>query len=147
MAETIEQRIINGGYVIHSVKGTSMNPMLDQSTDLVKIVPSTSSLKVGDIPLFKRPNGDLVLHRVIGVRKKYYRICGDNQNFAEKVPPEWIIGVAEGYFKNGTYIPFTDENYRKYVKKTCKRLRRVTFFSRFNIGRLLRKLTRRNKNG
>lgn len=146
MTESIEQIIARNGYIIHSVKGNSMMPMLDEQKDLVKIVPATSSLKVGDLPLFKRPNGDYVLHRVIGIRKKYYLICGDNRKAAEKVPPEWILGITDGFYKNGNYIPCTDESYLKYVKKTCKRLRTATFFNKFSILRIMRKWKHRREN-
>ena len=147
MADSIEQTLSSRGFVIHSVSGVSMQPMLDQNADLVKIVPVASPLKVGDIPLFKRPGGDYVLHRVIAVKKKYYRICGDNCDVAEKIPPEWIVGVTEGFFKNGTYIPCTDEDYLNYVKKTCKRLRRTTFLKKFSVRRIINRLKRNNKNG
>lgn len=116
----IEQVLEKQGYAVCPVRGDSMLPMLDQKKDLVKLVPVSGTLSKYDLPLYRRPNGKLVLHRIIGVRRGYYITCGDNRTVSEKVPFEWVIAVAEGYYKSGKYIPIDDGEYLKYVRKHCR---------------------------
>ena len=116
----VEKVLAEQGFVISPVKGDSMLPMLDEKKDAVKIVPATEPLKKYDLPLYRRPGGQLVLHRIIEVKKNHYIICGDNRKELEKVPQRWIVGVTEGFFKDGKYIPVTDEEYVKYVKERCE---------------------------
>ncbi len=109
------------GVLICPIRGVSMLPMLEEEKDKVKIVPVArkQGLKKYDLPLYRRENGQYVLHRIIGVRRDGYVICGDNLWRKEKVPFDWILGVAEGFFKDGKYISCQDEKYRSYVKKRC----------------------------
>lgn len=125
MIETknIEKILAEQGSVISPIKGDSMFPMLDEEKDAVRIVPVRGVLKKYDIPLYRRPGGQLVLHRIIEVRKNHYMICGDNRDGLEKVPFRWVVGVVEGFFKDGKYIPVTDEEYTKYVIDRCKSIK------------------------
>lgn len=116
----VEKILAAQGFIISPVKGDSMLPMLDENKDAVRIVPLSAPLKKYDLPLYRRPDGQLVLHRIIDVKKKHYIICGDNRKGLEKVPFRWIIGVTEGFFKDGKYIPVTNEEYVEYVKKHCE---------------------------
>ena len=119
-AKNIEKILADQGFVISPIKGDSMLPMLDEEKDAVRIVPVREVLKKYDLPLYRRPGGQLVLHRIIDVKKNHYIICGDNRKGLEKVPFRWVIGVAEGFFKDGEYIPVTDEKYVEYVTDRCK---------------------------
>ena len=115
----VEKILATQGFIISPVKGDSMLPMLDERKDAVKIVPVTKPLKKYDLPLYRTPSGQLVLHRIIEVNKKHYIICGDNRKWLEKVPHSWVIGVAEGFFKDGKYISAQDEDYLEYVRERC----------------------------
>ena len=117
---SMEEFLRENGYVIRPIQGRSMLPMLEEATDAVRLVPVTRELAAGDIPLYRRPNGTHVLHRILKVKKKYYLIRGDNCAFVEKVPKGWVIAVVEGYSKRGTYIPITDEGYRAYVREVLE---------------------------
>lgn len=116
----IEKVLKEQGFVVSAVHGDSMLPMLDQNKDLVRLVPVSGKLPRYGLPLYRRPNGKLVLHRIIGVRKDHYVTCGDNRTVSEKVPFDWVIAVAEGYYKDGTYIPVSDAEYMKYVRRHCR---------------------------
>lgn len=115
----VEKALASQGFIIAPVKGDSMLPMLDENKDSVKIVPAKGVLKKYDLPLYRRPDGQLVLHRIIEVKKNHYIICGDNRKNLEKVPFRWIIGVTEGFFKDGSYVPATDPDYIRYVEEHC----------------------------
>jgi hypothetical protein len=118
-AKNIEKILADQGFIISSVKGDSMLPMLDETKDAVRIVPMSEPLKKYDIPLYRRPGGQLVLHRIIEVKKNHYITCGDNRRELEKVPQRWVVGVLEGFFKDGEYISVTDKKYAEYVKERC----------------------------
>ena len=117
---TLESALEKEGFLLRPVVGMSMLPMLDQKKDVVRIVPAVQPLKKYDVPLYKRPNGQYVLHRILEVKKGYYVICGDNLWKKEKVPFEWVFGVLEGFYKDGTYVPCTDEEYQKYIRRRTR---------------------------
>jgi hypothetical protein len=121
-ANNIEKILERQGFIISTVKGDSMLPMLDENKDAVKIVPAVNVLEKYDLPLYRRPGGQLVLHRIIEVKKKHYIICGDNRKELEKVPHRWVIGVTEGFFKDGEYVSVSNEEYVEYVKKHCENI-------------------------
>ena len=114
-----EKALETQGFIIAPVVGDSMLPMLDEKKDAVKIVPVSGILKKYDLPLYRRPGGQLVLHRIIEVKKNHYIICGDNRKELEKVPHRWVIGVTEGFFKDGKYVSADDGEYLAYVEKQC----------------------------
>ena len=113
---TIEESIIENGFHIATVVGDSMMPLLREGIDTVTVVPVTKPLKKLDLPLYKRPSGQYVLHRIIGVRKNHYIICGDNRTNKEKVPKDWIIGVAESFYIGDKKVSVEDPEYIAYVK-------------------------------
>lgn len=116
----VERVLREQGFVVAPVKGDSMLPMLDEKRDAVKIVPVTRTpLEKYDLPLYRRPGGQLVLHRILEVKRRHYVICGDNRRELEKVPHRWVIGVTEGFFKDGKYVPVTDPEYREYLERHC----------------------------
>lgn len=122
---TIEENIANNGFHLSTVVGTSMMPLLRQGKDLVKVVPATEKLSKYDIALFKRPTGEYVLHRVVKVKSDYYVICGDNRFLREKIPFDWIVGVAESVFIDDEEVKMSDERQLNYARKICR-----TFWSR-----------------
>ena len=104
------------GEIIRPIKGTSMLPMLRESRDAVRIMPVKEELEVGDIPLYRKPNGQYVLHRIVGVEENRYIIRGDNCTELENVPKKWVVGVAKEFFRSGEYVPESDPGYRAYVE-------------------------------
>lgn len=125
-----EEILKREGRLISVIKGDSMLPMLDETKDKISLVPVDRELKKYDLPLYRRPDGKLVLHRIINVRKEYYVTCGDNRTVSEKVPKEWVIAVSDGYYKGESFIPADDKEYLKYVRKHCRgRWRRKTIKS------------------
>lgn len=122
---TIEGVIAEKGFYVATVSGDSMMPMLKDKVDLVKIVEAKGILKKYDVPLYKRPTGEYVLHRIVAVKKNHYIICGDNRFNKEKVPFDWVVGVLESFEKNGREIKVSDSEYLEYVKQM-----RTTFLQR-----------------
>ena len=105
---SIEQVLIEKGYIFAEFSGTSMNPLLKSERDKVYIEKPTSRLKKGDVALYKRSNGLFVLHRVYKVMKSSYVFWGDNHFLLEYgVEDNNIIGVAKGYYKGEKYVDFS----------------------------------------
>ncbi len=120
------------------ITGTSMNPLLYQNRDFVKIVKPTLPLKIGDIPLYRRNDGSFVLHRVVGIKDNgEYIMCGDNQFLLEYgITDSSIIGVSKTLIINGKEIDVdTDAEYLKHKERYLKNIK-----TRYPIRRLRYKL-------
>ncbi len=108
------------------ITGTSMNPLLYQNRDFVKIVKPVLPLNVGDIPLYRRNDGAFVLHRVVGTNENgEYIMCGDNQFILEYgITDKNIIGIAKILIIDGKEIDVdTDAEYLKHKEKYLKNLK------------------------
>ncbi len=95
--------------------GDSMEPLLYNRKTHVFLRKAEGTLKRNDIPLYRRPTGEYVLHRIIRVGKDCYYIRGDNRVGLETVPKDWVLGVVTQIYRNGKYISVTDPGYRLYV--------------------------------
>lgn len=136
---TIEEELEKQGFHMSTIVGDSMMPMLRNRRDLVKIVPVKGILKKYDLPLYKRPTGKYVLHRIVAVKSDHYLICGDNRCWKEKVPFDWVVGVMESFDRDGVEIKADNEEYMKYVKKCCR-----GYWKR-KIKRIIQKITKKVK--
>lgn len=115
MLSTIEQELASSGRIMQTTVGDSMEPMLHNRQSIVVIERFDGLLKRNDIPLYKRRNGDYVLHRILRVREHDYIIRGDNCLRKEIVAHERVIGVMTGFYRDGVLVPMTDRKYRRYV--------------------------------
>jgi len=106
--------------IIQPIHGISMLPMLDEDRDAVELVEAKGILQKYDLPLYRRRNGQMVLHRIIAVKKNHYLICGDNSTAVEKVPFDRVVAVASGFYKNGKYVSCQNEEYIAYVQDRWK---------------------------
>lgn len=102
--------------ILITVTGTSMNPMLKNKRDKVVLTGCDKfNLKKGDIPLYRRINGEYVLHRIVKVNENSYDLCGDNQCEIEKgVPKTAVIAVVKAFERNGKMYGCNDIRYRLY---------------------------------
>ena len=106
----------SGGEFKMITTGTSMYPMLRNKKDTIVLIKHGSSLKKYDVPLYRRADGTFVLHRIIGVNKKGYVMCGDHQFTKEYgITYDNIVGVLKGFIRDGKYIKCTDFPYRCYA--------------------------------
>ena len=79
MDDIISAVIKNDGKVSIIASGVSMEPFIKNKKDVVTLVEAGRKLRKGDVPLYRRGNGKVVLHRVIGEDKNGYIMRGDNQ--------------------------------------------------------------------
>lgn len=141
MSKSIEESLKENGTHWQTTVGDSMEPMLHDRESAVQIVEPTRPLKRYDLPLYRRPSGQYVLHRILRVKKSCYITCGDNRYSRERVPKEWVIGVMAGYYKKGRYISEKSFKYRLYVHLWCDLflLRAGILFVKSRIKRLFKK--------
>ena len=115
----IERSIKELGYAVAPITGTSMLPLLKEGRDRVELEPcSQERLKKGDVVLYKKNDGTLVLHRIIKTENgEFFTVLGDHQfKNAERVNKNQIIAVACGFFIKGRYVTEKTRWYRMYKK-------------------------------
>ena len=109
--------ISSGGEFRLFHKGTSMMPLLRQGKDSVILV-APNDIKKNDILLYKRANGQFVLHRAIKIKKDEYIMCGDNQYEHERgIKKENILAKVKGIYRGDVYFETDNTEYQKYVKR------------------------------
>ncbi len=107
------------------VQGTSMQPML-HSNDVVEL-SKIVSIRIGDILLYRRQNGQFVLHRVRRIKDNTYTFVGDHQTIEEpNIEGAQLIGKVIAYKKQGKD--------KQYLLKGI-RYRTYRFFVRFKLFR------------
>lgn len=102
----MEQEIKEKGRIVTVPVGISMWPMLKNRRDHIVVVAVNRPLRRYDVPMYRRANGNFVLHRIIKVCENgRYVICGDNLWRKEyHVRDEDIVGMLAGFFKGERYI-------------------------------------------
>ncbi len=141
MFPIIEEKLKSGGDVIFKPRGVSMLPLIRQGLDSVKVSPVKTPPQVGDVIFYRRPDGQFVLHRIIGKDDSGYVLCGDNQWIKEYgVKPQWIIGIMTAVERDGKTIESCHPAYLRYVKRLP--LRRFRLKLRSIAGRIKRKILR-----
>ena len=116
MLSTFEDILEKDGRLVYTNVGTSMMPLLRQRHDLMVIEKKgPERLHWLDVPLFKRDNGQYVLHRVMWVRKNDYVICGDNQWYLERgITDKHILGVLTQVDRDGKILDMRSPKMRLY---------------------------------
>lgn len=136
---TFEEELERYGTLTFTNKGVSMMPLLRQDRDLMVLKKRPwGRLKKYDAVLFKRDNGQYVLHRILKVRERDYLICGDNCYQLEPVREDQILAVLEEVVRDGKTVRVTDRGYRGYVYLWCDFYPLRAFFLRVRglLGRL-----------
>lgn len=98
-----------------TVTGWSMMPMLHNRKDQVVLQPVEGAQDKGALILYRRENGQFVLHRILRRRKGGYVCCGDNQFFTEKVSQEQLLAVVTAFTRKGKQYSVQEKGYRQYV--------------------------------
>lgn len=137
----IKEVIESGGEFRLYPRGTSMLPVLRQGIDSVILVSTEKNLKKRDIIFYKRPDGQFVLHRIVGISNDgTYILCGDNQTVLEKgVEADMIIASVAAVCRGEKRIEKNAFSRRFYELFWCiMPLRKLLLF----IKRVLSKIKR-----
>ena len=106
----------SGKTVEFTTHGTSMRPMLGDGVDQVRLSPLPEKLQKYDLPLYRRDNGQFVLHRIVEVGETFTCI-GDNQFELERgVRQDQMLAVVTGFIRKGKYHDVKGLQYRLYCR-------------------------------
>jgi len=133
-----------GKSVRFSPRGISMKPMLRQGKDSVLLSPLPDKLKKYDLPLYRRPDGKYILHRIVAVEGDHYVCCGDNQYVLETpVYHDQMIALVTAFTRGERQISVTAPGYRLYCRLWCAARPLLRFYkrSRALLSRLKRRLS------
>ena len=118
----LSECIAQGQEVVLTITGNSMSPFLRNKKDQVVLTAcDPTALQPGDVPLYRRRNGKLILHRIVerddGVTRTrwgkgeslpsqcdslQYTMLGDAQWWEEPhIAPDQILGVATAFISRG----------------------------------------------
>ena len=113
MIKTTVEALNDVGFLCVEFKGISMLPLFKEGRDKVLIYKVDIPLKKGDIVLYKRESGLLVLHRIYAINGQELVLLGDNHLRVERgVNKSQVLGICKGYYKYDKLIDF--ENSMKY---------------------------------
>ena len=84
LSPLLEEIIASGGVAELTVTGRSMEPTLHDRKSRVRLQAAPEMLPRGAVALYRRDNGQYVLHRVAACRGETYDFCGDAQWVLEK---------------------------------------------------------------
>lgn len=93
-----------------------MLPMLREGIDSVVISPLPEKLRKYDLPLYRRENGQYILHRIVRVDQTYTCI-GDNQFVTEPgLEHSCMIAVVTAFYRKEKLYNVTDPRYQLYCR-------------------------------
>lgn len=102
--------------------GSSMTPLLHSGIDSVILgeCQDPEKLKRLDVPLYRRPDGKYVMHRIVRVHKDSFDMCGDGQSEIERnVPKSAVVAKAVGFIRKGRQFSVDAPKYRIYSWLWC----------------------------
>ena len=115
-------------------RGVSMLPLLRENIDSVVLASVPPALKKYDLPLYRRDDGQFILHRIVRVEGDTYTCMGDNQHIPEPgVRRDQMVALVTGFYRGDRYHRVTEPGYAIYCRVHC-------------AVRSLRHLWRRGKN-
>jgi hypothetical protein len=117
----IRETVASGGTFRITVTGTSNQPTLKGGRDEVTLSRVGETLRRYDLPLYRRDNGQYVLHRIVAVRRDgTYTCCGDHQWHPEPgIRRDQIIACVSSICRKGREFPVTARSYRLWVRVWC----------------------------
>ncbi|MBR5135263.1 MAG: S24/S26 family peptidase [Clostridia bacterium] len=137
--KSVEQLLEQNGFYAAAIHGISMLPLLTDHRDIAFIEPS-DTIRRFDVVLFRRDNGQLVLHRVLrcDATSAIYAVAGDNDSTVERVRRDQILGVMTSFCRDGKTVRADSPLHRWYA-----RFWNATPLTRSWLQRLFRRLRRR----
>ena len=134
LAPFLSDCLAQGQEVVLTITGNSMSPFVRHKKDQVVLTAcDPTALQPGDVPLYRRRDGKLVLHRIVerddgvtrtrwGVEEAFpsrcdspeYTMLGDAQWQEEPhIAPDQILGVAKAFISRGKRWECAGDAYRR----------------------------------
>lgn len=116
-----------------TVTGHSMTPFLVQSRDTAYL-SAADKVYIGDIVLYQRKNGKLILHRIIARDGDNIITAGDCQDVTEVIKPESLIAVCRKVMRKGRIVTEKDMLWRffsvAWIKLVGERKKLMTVYEK-----------------
>lgn len=97
------------------ILGCSMKPLLRPKGDFVKIVPLRRELMIGDIIIFRRDDGRLIMHRVWKLTKTHIQTIGDNCEWPDReITYDAVFGLVT-HIVHGKHTIYVDNKFWRFV--------------------------------
>lgn len=98
--------LVSEGKIVSTViSGGSMLPFLSPQRDYAFLERISRKLRRGDIVLYKRPNGDYVLHRIRKIKDEEFFLIGDRQTETERgIKKENLCALVTSVKRNGKIL-------------------------------------------
>lgn len=144
----ILEQIKAGESVQFTPQGTSMRPTIYGGRDQVVLSALPEKLRKYDLPLYRRDNGQYVLHRILKVGESYTCI-GDNQyEYEEGVRQDQMLALATGFIRKGKFHSVDSFPYKCYCRfwHYTRFLRHFWLWLSYGIKRRALKLFKKEKN-
>lgn len=129
LAPLIAEVIGEGGEFRLYPKGTSMRPLIRQGLDSVALAALSRAPKRGDILLYRRENGQYVLHRLMRCEKDG-TLCfsGDNHlEWEHGITEDQLLAMAIAVFRRNKRVSMGDLRMRCYSRLMTGDLFKKTF--------------------
>ena len=115
LSPLLEEIIASGGTAELTVTGRSMESMLHDRKSRVRLQAAPETLPRWAIALYRRDNGQYVLHRVAACREETYDFCGDAQWVLEKdLRREQILAVVTEFQRTDRWTSVDSAGYGLY---------------------------------
>lgn len=148
LAMLLDVQLQHDGQANLTVTGNSMYPMLRHRQDTVRLRLTDRAPGNRELILYRRENGQYVLHRIVRVTGPGQYLCaGDNQWELEKVRAEQVIALVDAFCRKGRHYQVTDPGYRLYVWVWVAMVpvRRPVLAARRLLGKIKHRILRRSK--
>lgn len=111
---SVEELLTQGTSVLFHPEGTSMWPLFITATDTATVAPfDAKKARRGDVWVYRRINGPLVIHRIHHVNKTGVFFVGDHQTQIEgPVPPENLLGKMVAFHRKKKDYDVSNAGYR-----------------------------------
>ena len=142
LSPLLEEIIASGGTAELTVTGRSMEPTLHDRKSRVRLQAAPETLPRGVVALYRRTNGQYVLHRVAVCHGETYDFCGDAQWVLEKgLRREQILAVVTEFQRAGRWTSVNGAGYGLYWRALLA-IRPLRQFAHRAVGWLKRHLKR-----
>ena len=107
-----------GKSVTVTARGNSMRPMLCDLRDRLTLSPcKAETLSVGDVIMYKRDDGNIVVHRIVEKDGDNFILMGDCQAYKERdIRPDQVLARLTSFVRKGKSVSCTDAKYLRYVR-------------------------------
>lgn len=110
------------------ILGSSMQPLLRPKGDSVKIMPLRRDLMIGDIIVFRRDDGKLIMHRIFKLTDTHIQTIGDNCEKPDReIPYDAVFGLVT-HVQRGKRTIYVDNNRWRFIGRVLTRTRPVRLF-------------------